>query len=176
MNRHSVCSIVCLVLGRFSVLVCSVPALLCVTSLQSHWKWEDCILSGMLRIGPCCVLVEVCFGALACLVLCSPVLWGTEQGTSPLPCVGKWTPGLGCTLCLSPFAFVILRQVLAKLLRLPLNLLCRCCWHWTCHPAFAPKYLGFNSVWNAWSYFVLKIQVKQSLPRLCFLFVCFLGF
>lgn len=112
MNRHSVYSIVCLVLGRFSVLVCSVPALLSVTSLQSHWKWEDCILSGMLRIGPCCVLVEVCFGALECLVLCSPVLWGTEQGTSPPPCVGKWTPGLGCTLCLSPFTFVILRHVL----------------------------------------------------------------
>lgn len=39
----------------------------------------------MLRIGPCYVLTEVCFGALECLVLCSPVLWGTEQGTYPPP-------------------------------------------------------------------------------------------
>lgn len=81
---------------------------------------------------------------------------GHRARNLPTPCIEKWTPGLGCTLCLSPsFAFVIWRQALAKLLRLPLNLLCRWGWHWTCHPAFAPRYLGFNSVWNAWSYFVL---------------------
>lgn len=79
--------------GEIFILVCSVPALLSVTSLQSHWKWEDCILGGMLRIGPCCVPTEVCFGALACLVLCSPVLWGTEQGTSPPPVLGNEPQG-----------------------------------------------------------------------------------